>query len=221
MYARVHFFSVGPLMTIMALYTIFEHCEVVPIIIHSYTCMFCYVHYFYRGAAGRLMRLEDTQTLLDDFGIPLQISPSSDSKEKPPATNVRQNLSLVYFRELVLLEGEMMCKRMYMYVWVLLYNYAQLIGSLHLQQVVCVCMCVHVQWESLKFVCYTYICTPAPELLLLLQAPPLARPRPTMKLNSGASLPPHISRRKMSAPGNFTNHMVSTAIKTEPAQGRR
>ena len=44
-----------------------------------------------RGAAGRLMRLEDTQTLLDDFGIPLQISPSSDSKEKPAATHVRQN----------------------------------------------------------------------------------------------------------------------------------
>ena len=76
------------------------------------------------------MRLEDTQTLLDDFGIPLQISPSSDSKEKPPATNVCQNLSLAYFRELVLLEGEMMCKRMYMYVWVLLYNYTLLIGSL-------------------------------------------------------------------------------------------
>ena len=35
-----------------------------------------------RGAAGRLMRLEDTQMLLDDFGIPLQISSSSDSKEK-------------------------------------------------------------------------------------------------------------------------------------------
>ena len=35
-----------------------------------------------RGAAGRLMRLEDTQLLLDDFGIPLQISCSSDSKEK-------------------------------------------------------------------------------------------------------------------------------------------
>ena len=51
------------------------------------------IHYVHRGAAGRLMRLEDTQTLLDDFGIPLQISPSSDSKEKPPATNVRQNLS--------------------------------------------------------------------------------------------------------------------------------
>ena len=28
------------------------------------------------------MRLEDTQMLLDDFGIPLQISSSSDSKEK-------------------------------------------------------------------------------------------------------------------------------------------
>ena len=47
--------------------------------------------YIYRGAAGRLMRLEDTQMLLDDFGIPLQISPSSDSKEKPAVTHVRQN----------------------------------------------------------------------------------------------------------------------------------
>ena len=54
---------------------------------------------------------------------------------------------------------------------------------------------------------------------LLFQAPPLAPPRPTMKLNSGTSVPPHISRRKMSAPGNLTNHMVSTAVKTEPSQG--
>ena len=51
------------------------------------------IHYVHRDAAGRLMRLEDTQTQLDDFGIPLQITSSSDSKEKPPATNVRQNLS--------------------------------------------------------------------------------------------------------------------------------
>ena len=43
-------------------------------------CVFAFL--VARGAAGRLMRLEDTQMLLDDFGIPLQINSSSDSKEK-------------------------------------------------------------------------------------------------------------------------------------------
>ena len=50
-----------------------------------------------RGAAGRLMRLEDTQTLLDDFGIPLQISRSSGSKEKPTATHVRAYVKTCYY----------------------------------------------------------------------------------------------------------------------------
>ena len=47
-----------------------------------------------RGAAGRLMRLEGTQMLLDDFGIPLQINSSSDSKEKPDAIHVCHNTSI-------------------------------------------------------------------------------------------------------------------------------
>lgn len=49
-----------------------------------------YMYLFYppRGAAGRLMRLEDTQTLLDDFGIPLQVSPSSNSRENPAPIHV-------------------------------------------------------------------------------------------------------------------------------------
>ena len=36
----------------------------------------------YRGAPGRLMRLEDMQALLDDFGIPLQIGSSSSATKK-------------------------------------------------------------------------------------------------------------------------------------------
>ena len=82
-----------------------------------------------------------------------------------------------------------------------------------MQQVVRVCVCV----VGIIRICM--LCTYVHMRLkysLLLQAPPLAPPRPTMKLNSGTSLLPH----KMSAPGNFTNHLVSTAIKTEPAQGR-
>ena len=35
----------------------------------------------HRGAAGRLMKLEDIQVLLDDFGLPLQIGNSSSTNE--------------------------------------------------------------------------------------------------------------------------------------------
>ena len=82
------------------------------------------------------------------------------------------------------------------------------------------CVCVHVCVRASEQVVQSYYYAFFGKLYhFLLQAPPLAPLRPTMKLNSGASVPPHISRRKMSAPGNFTNHMVSATIKTEPTQG--
>ena len=53
----------------------------------------------------------------------------------------------------------------------------------------------------------------------LVQVPPPLPPRPTMKFNSGASVSTNSYRRKMSAPGNLTNLMVPSAVKTESSQG--
>ncbi len=39
-----------------------------------------WVYYFSRGAAGRLMKLEEVKLLLDDLGIPLQIGISPSTK---------------------------------------------------------------------------------------------------------------------------------------------
>lgn len=45
-----------------------------------------------RGAPGRLMKLEDMQTLLEDFCIPLQLASTSTKKHTPTSKDTKDQV---------------------------------------------------------------------------------------------------------------------------------